>query len=1076
MSDEHLSVRATFTATNELSPVLRQILGDIKRLQTEARKVNAAFAGMGNAGIRAMTGYDAATKAAVAQARGLGNTNSRVARDVSQNWRRANDQRLQDSRRLYTSLERMERDYHRQIERRVAAERRAERHASRGGSRGRSGSRLNPPSIRSYLIGGAIGGAGVASSFRKRIETEAAETRAQIFGELSKAETLALRKNYADKAGIKYGVGSTKAIDVAVEGLKAGIAKEFAGQFGELILQAQAGLDIDTAATAKFAGRLATMQGGFNYKNMLSVLNAAAVANNATAADGNEIIEATRRSLSALSSTKMPPEQLVGLNATGVSLGIQPFKMGTFTSFLTSELASAASARGQRAKDLNQAANSLGFGGRTNLAKSMRENPIETIMKILDGLSKLPDELRAKVARQIGMREWSDELLSLVLGRDKLKEVQKDIVDKKGFLSATSLKKIQSLQGRWATITATAGLVWEKIGGGFEDIFRQITDAIIINVEKFNFDSVRDHVDGFVDGLRRGFGLTSWGELVKIVSSYMTSGTVKAWREFGQGFAEGIKDFVNGLKIAFSGLAFLTGSNISDPKSIGKFTAHIGGLTVALSLLSPVLGILSGLSAIIVALSMSPIGRFVMGFGTLMVLVHRGLSYISDKIFSVFVSIVDAVKNVALSIINKVRGWIGLSPISSGGGASGSWSNGSTTANPGSGASGEWNASPARAVKTSLNGTIDAARSVVAVSGSGSINGAEYSRMFAGTPLAGRQAEIEAAAKKHNIPPALLASVIAHETGKGRNVNFNNVGGIMDSETGYSRKKGYATLSDGIDAAARVVAKNHRAAGGDIGKMGASYAPVGAANDPRGLNAAWPKAVAGYQRQLDGGTSGVLGSNPVDVANDYAGMNEYRDRAKLAKFVGQDVVGRANAWCAAFVNASLKATGIKGTGRAVANSYQQWGQGINPADVVKGDVLLQPNGKGYMQTGGHVGLATGRTRVVNGQTQIEMLSGNDNDQVKTSWRNSNKLMARRALQAVPTPTAAVANVPNRNSTATNALLEKNGSALLQRGGGGPVAININGNSHDPEALATLVQRRIDESMNWRTHDTVSEYT
>ena len=44
------------------------------------------------------------------------------------------------------------------------------------------------------------------------------------------------------------------------------------------------------------------------------------------------------------------------------------------------------------------------------------------------------------------------------------------------------------------------------------------------------------------------------------------------------------------------------------------------------------------------------------------------------------------------------------------------------------------------------------------------------------------------------------------------------------------------------------------------------------------------------------------------------------------------------------------------------------------------------------------------------------------------------------------------------------------------GGGGPVSISINGNSHDPEALATLIQRRIDESMNWRTYDTASEYT
>jgi hypothetical protein len=44
------------------------------------------------------------------------------------------------------------------------------------------------------------------------------------------------------------------------------------------------------------------------------------------------------------------------------------------------------------------------------------------------------------------------------------------------------------------------------------------------------------------------------------------------------------------------------------------------------------------------------------------------------------------------------------------------------------------------------------------------------------------------------------------------------------------------------------------------------------------------------------------------------------------------------------------------------------------------------------------------------------------------------------------------------------------------GGRGSVAIHINGNSHDPEALANLVQRRVDEQMNWRAHDSESEYT
>jgi hypothetical protein len=80
------------------------------------------------------------------------------------------------------------------------------------------------------------------------------------------------------------------------------------------------------------------------------------------------------------------------------------------------------------------------------------------------------------------------------------------------------------------------------------------------------------------------------------------------------------------------------------------------------------------------------------------------------------------------------------------------------------------------------------------------------------------------------------------------------------------------------------------------------------------------------------------------------------------------------------------------------------------------------------------------------------------------------------IKSVPTPADAIKNVPESNGAITNSLLQRNNSAILGSSRGGPVAININGNSHDPEALATLVQRRVDEQMNWRTHDTESEYT
>jgi hypothetical protein len=74
------------------------------------------------------------------------------------------------------------------------------------------------------------------------------------------------------------------------------------------------------------------------------------------------------------------------------------------------------------------------------------------------------------------------------------------------------------------------------------------------------------------------------------------------------------------------------------------------------------------------------------------------------------------------------------------------------------------------------------------------------------------------------------------------------------------------------------------------------------------------------------------------------------------------------------------------------------------------------------------------------------------------------------IGGVPTPAQSIQNVPSPRAISPGGDVGSGG------GRNGNVAIHINGSSHDPEALATLVQRRIDESMNWRTHDTASEYT
>nr|WP_256467067.1 phage tail tape measure protein [Bradyrhizobium sp. 151] len=980
------------------------------------------------------------------------------------------------------------------------------------------------------------------------MEVQAAEVRAQMFGDLTAADVASLRKGFADKAGIKFGVGTTKVIDVAVEGLKAGIAKDVAGEFADLALKAQAGLDVDTQGVGKLLGRLAT-QMPWSKDRFSKILNAVAVSNNATAADGNEIIEAMRRSLSALTTTRMSPEQLAAIDATAISLGVQPHKAGTFVSFLTSQIAGAGSARGQQANDLSSAANALGFGGRRAMAEAMRDRPMEAISQILDNLARMPEALRTKVAKQIGGRQWMDELLTMVLGRDKLKDVLKDIEGKLGFLDKTALQKIRSMQGRWASIVAAFGLVWEKVGAGFEKWFDQISDAFIGLADSFNFDSIKQHVDALVDGLREGFGLKDWGEAITSLVKNFSASTIAKWREFGKGFAEGIREFASGLQTAFSALGFLAGKNPADAKEMGNLVAKLTGLTVALAVLSPLLSVLSaitlGLSGLGAALGL--IGGSAVAMRVLAFLARFTNPAVAaaamgdgrpDNHVEDLKGLQDAYreereKNKALGLnretrqklrrlknykpsgdpmfqptgyttgqdladdLKKFTGKVKRAAFINGGNVTGAvytgGSDGLMSAGGGGarsfmgGVPGLLTNKPGTALPGSVlvSGGIIKRSTIPNFSGTGGsmadgLSRSAFERKFAGTALAGKYDQIVAAAKANDISPALLAGVIAHETGNGAVLSGNNPGGIMDPTSGMARKMKFADIDAGISKTAQTVAKNYRRAGGDLDRMGGFYAPRGAANDPNGLNGGWPAGVRKNMDQLSGSSTGSAGSgDAVGWAQKFKGMNEYTDYRVLASTLGGDVRGKSNAWCARFVNKALAEAGGKGTGSAVANSFQRYGSAVRPSDVKRNDVLLQTNGKSYNQTGGHVGLATGETRMQNGRLQIKMIAGNDNDSVREHWIDADdpNLMVRRGKPAVPQgvtsqvpPSQMIQNVPNIPPPSPGI-----GGGMI-RGGFGPAQININGNSHDPEALATLVQRRIEESMNWRTHDTASEYT
>lgn len=171
-----------------------------------------------------------------------------------------------------------------------------------------------------------------------------------------------------------------------------------------------------------------------------------------------------------------------------------------------------------------------------------------------------------------------------------------------------------------------------------------------------------------------------------------------------------------------------------------------------------------------------------------------------------------------------------------------------------------------------------------------------------------------------------------------------------------------------------------------------------------------------------GMATGQIPLNEAMLANALSvkGLNENRDTKTLMEYFrkgGQNWDPRGkNHWCAVFVNTSLAQVGVKGTNSAVASSFLNWGHEVSsPEGMQPGDVLVLKVRRGTNvpirpgATGGHVGMATGRTRMNNGVLEVEMYGGNQSDGAgggaTLAWYPARKLAIRRAPEFITDPLA-----------------------------------------------------------------------
>lgn len=146
---------------------------------------------------------------------------------------------------------------------------------------------------------------------------------------------------------------------------------------------------------------------------------------------------------------------------------------------------------------------------------------------------------------------------------------------------------------------------------------------------------------------------------------------------------------------------------------------------------------------------------------------------------------------------------------------------------------------------------------------------AKLESLFSRGALKGKAGMVIEKAIDNGIDPKLFAAVIAHETGSGTSnaiINYNNPAGIMDPKTKWTKLKRFGTLSEGLDYSAKNLKRRLDQTGGDMDKLAAVYAPVGAENDPNNLNAYWKSGVSKFYN--------LLATNETDQADTELASNK----------------------------------------------------------------------------------------------------------------------------------------------------------------------------------------------------------
>jgi hypothetical protein len=158
-------------------------------------------------------------------------------------------------------------------------------------------------------------------------------------------------------------------------------------------------------------------------------------------------------------------------------------------------------------------------------------------------------------------------------------------------------------------------------------------------------------------------------------------------------------------------------------------------------------------------------------------------------------------------------------------------------------------------------------------------------------PLRKYASSFEEQGSKYGVDPALLAAISMHETANGKSSAFRNKNNAM----GVSNASGpiqMRSVEASIEKIANLLGKGINQGKGpyanakSIEDIAKRYAPIGAGNDPRGLNKYWTNGVSSnYEKLSSGGQSDNSTSMIGDMSQQAIGTPE--QQAEVARMIEQ---------------------------------------------------------------------------------------------------------------------------------------------------------------------------------------------